>query len=59
MSAQNFTHDELEKIRDRAESLAHDEADPSVRTALQLLGEAAANLAVKVSGQEFAESRDS
>jgi hypothetical protein len=47
--AEPFTEDELQGIADRANELAHDqEADASLRTGLQLLAEAAANLVPKV-----------
>jgi hypothetical protein len=44
-----FTEDELKAIEKRALELAHEqESDASLRAALQLFAEAAANLATKV-----------
>ena len=48
MAEAPFTREELEDIRDRANQRATDEDDASMRTALQVLGEAAANLLVKI-----------
>ncbi len=47
-----FSIEELNDIRERANSAATDVDDASLRTALQVLGEAAANLAVKLPGAE-------
>jgi hypothetical protein len=47
-----FTREELEAIHERAMSHALDEADASLRAALQAFGEAAANLADKLPGAE-------
>lgn len=47
--AELFTQEELEAIQKRASELATErEDDASLRTALQLLGEAAANLIPKI-----------
>jgi hypothetical protein len=47
--AERFTQEELEALRDRAFSLAQEqEQDASLRAALQLLAEAAGNVAPKV-----------
>ena len=47
--AELFTQEELQQIQDRAMELAHEqEQDASLRSALQLLGEAAGNLIPKV-----------
>ena len=46
--AEAFSEQELESLRDRAHELARDEDDPGLRSALQLLGEAADNLIPKV-----------
>jgi hypothetical protein len=43
-----FTHEELESISKRAFAAAKRGEDASLRTALQLLGEAAANVAIKL-----------
>ena len=45
-----FSQEELNDIRERANGAAADAEDASLRTALQVLGEAAANLAVKLPG---------
>lgn len=50
--AEAFTERELEELRDRAHQLAHDEDDPGLRAALQLLGEAANNLIPKVQASD-------
>ncbi len=47
-----FSIEELNDIRERANSAATDADDASLRTALQVLGEAAANLSVKLPGAE-------
>ena len=47
-----FSIEELNDIRERANSAATDADDASLRTALQVLGEAAANLAIKLPGAE-------
>jgi hypothetical protein len=47
-----FTREELEAIHERATQNALAEEDSSIRTALQVLGEAAANLAVKLPAEE-------
>ena len=47
-----FSHEELNDIRERATSAATDADDASLRAALQVLGEAAANLAIKLPGAE-------
>ena len=46
--AELFTHQELEEIEQRSHALATEQDDASLRTALQVLGEAAANLRAKV-----------
>lgn len=49
--AEPFSPDELQELHDRAMQLAQDqESDASVRTGLQLLAEAAANLMPKIGG---------
>lgn len=53
--AENFSVEELEELRDRALSLGRDEADASLRAALQLLGEAVDNLIPKVRAAERTE----
>jgi hypothetical protein len=50
--AEAFTVQELEELRDRAFALGSDESDASLRTALQLLGEAVDNLVPKVHAAE-------
>jgi hypothetical protein len=45
--AEPFTNDELEEIERRAMELASEQEDAGMRTALQVLGEAAANLRIK------------
>ena len=45
-----FSQEELNDIRERANEAATDAEDASLRTALQVLGEAAANLSVKLPG---------
>jgi hypothetical protein len=50
--AEAFTEQELEALRDRAHELARDQDDPGLRSALQLLGEAADNLIPKVRGAQ-------
>ncbi len=45
-----FSQEELNDIRERAASAATDAEDASLRTALQVLGEAAANLSAKLPG---------
>ncbi len=45
-----FSQEELNDIRERANGAATDVEDASLRTALQVLGEAAANLAAKLPG---------
>ena len=52
MAVAGFTREELESIHERATSHALEEADASLRTALQAFGEAAANLAGKLPGSE-------
>ncbi len=47
-----FSKEELNEIRERANDAATNADDASLRTALQVLGEAAANLAVKLPGGE-------
>ena len=47
-----FSIEELNEIRERANGAATDADDASLRTALQVLGEAAANLAIKLPGAE-------
>jgi hypothetical protein len=47
--AKRFTQEELEEIRDRANELAiEQDQDASLRTALQLLAEAAGNVVPKI-----------
>lgn len=47
--AERFTQEELKALQDRAMELAQEqEADASLRTGLQLLGEAAGNLIAKI-----------
>ena len=47
--AELFTQEELQQLQDRAMELAHEqEQDASLRSALQLLAEAAGNLVPKV-----------
>ncbi len=46
--AELFTNQELTEIEQRAQQLAVEQEDASLRTALQVLGEAAANLRVKL-----------
>ncbi len=48
MAVAGFTREELESIHERATQQALAEEDSSIRTALQVLGEAAANLATKI-----------
>jgi hypothetical protein len=50
--AEAFTEQELDELRERAHELARDEDDPGLRTALQLLEEAADNLIPKVRAAE-------
>jgi len=51
--AEPFTEDELKALEERALELAHEqESDASLRAALQLFAEAAANLAPKVGEPE-------
>ena len=51
--AELFTQQELEEIQERAMQLASErEDDASLRTALQLFGEAAGNLIPKVTAAE-------
>lgn len=51
--AEEFTHDELQELQQRAEKLASEhESDASLRTALQLFQEAAGNLQVKLPAKE-------
>jgi hypothetical protein len=45
--AEPFTNEELEEIVQRATALASAQQDAGMRTALQVLAEAAANLRVK------------
>ena len=52
MAVGGFTREELEAIHERATQNALAEEDSSIRTALQVLGEAAANLAVKLPAEE-------
>ena len=52
MAAGGFTRDELESIHERAMDASQAEQDSSIRAALQVLGEAAANLAAKLPGAE-------
>lgn len=48
MAADALDRDELRSIAQRAFTMARASDDPSVRAALNLLGEAAANLAAKL-----------
>ena len=49
--AEPFSPEELQQLHDRAMELAQDqESDASLRTSLQLLAEAAANLMPKIGG---------
>jgi hypothetical protein len=49
--AEPFSPDELQELHDRAMELASEqESDASVRTALQLFAESAANLMPKIGG---------
>jgi hypothetical protein len=49
--AEPFNPDELQELHDRAMELAQDqESDASLRTALQLFAESAANLMPKIGG---------
>ena len=48
VSASGFSQDELKSITERALSLAKGVRDPGMRISLQLLGEAAANVAAKL-----------
>lgn len=49
--AEPFSPEELQQLHDRAMELAQDqESDASLRTGLQLLAEAAANLMPKIGG---------
>ena len=49
--AEPFSPDELQELHDRAMELAQEqESDASLRTALQLLAEAAVNLMPKIGG---------
>ena len=51
--AELFTTEELENIQERALALASEREDSAgLRTALQLLGEAAGNLIPKVAAEE-------
>ena len=51
--AEMFTVDELRSLQERAESLAKEhESDAGLRAALQVLGEAAANLNQKLPGAD-------
>ena len=43
-----FTREELAELSQRASKLAQEQDDAGVRTALQVLGEAAANLGAKL-----------
>ncbi len=47
-----FSQEELNDIRERANDAATRADDASLRAALQVLGEAAANLAIKLPGAE-------
>ena len=49
-----FTREELESISERALRLAKEVGDPGMRISLQLLGEAAANVAAKLPGETLA-----
>lgn len=53
---QSFTRSELESIRDRAMGLAGHQEDAGMRTALQLLGEAAANVAIRLPAEDASTS---
>ncbi len=55
MAVARFTREELESIHERATQLALEEEDSSIRTALQVLGETAANLAAKLPPEEGSE----
>jgi hypothetical protein len=46
--AELFTEDELKEIEDRAYQLSREQDDPGLRDALQLLAEAARNVAPKL-----------
>ena len=48
MAIAGFTREELQAIHERTTRQALEEADASIRTALQAFGEAAANLAAKL-----------
>lgn len=48
MSGEKLTADELRSIGQRANRMAEEAADPSLRTALQLLAEAAENAVRKL-----------
>ena len=49
--ADPFSPDELQELHDRAMALAQEqESDASIRTALQLFAESAANLMPKIGG---------
>ena len=51
--AEMFSVKELRELQERAEELAHEhESDAGLRAALQVLGEAAANLNTKLPGAD-------
>ena len=52
MAVGGFTREELDSIHERATQNALEEEDSSIRAALQVLGEAAANLKVKLPAEE-------
>ncbi len=52
MAVAGFTREELEAIHERATQHALTEEDSGIRSALQMFGEAAANLAAKISPAE-------
>ena len=52
MAVAGFTREELEGIYERATQQALEQEDASIRTALQVFGEAAKNLSVKLPGAE-------
>lgn len=52
MAVAGFTREELEAIHERATQQALEVEDSSIRSALQVLGEAAANLATKIPPDE-------
>ena len=55
--AEMFTQEELQELQDRSNELASaNDADASLRTGLQLLAEAAANLIPKIGAVEREQS---